>query len=193
VTVTPKLVTVVSKPIPTHAERSAGGPAEATLLIVRSRGDREMKAGALVQRFSNTSAIALIAASVGACSSSPSAAPPPPGTLPPGTAQVTINGHALPESHVVKCVPINAFTTITVGDNAAGVKAFVSNATALHATSVSISDLGGFTGSYDEGLQGAADVTLHGYTYTIHGRADGFDTDNPSFRAPGTFFVKVSC
>ncbi|BCO38996.1 hypothetical protein MINTM001_01350 [Mycobacterium paraintracellulare] len=88
---------------------------------------------------------------------------------------------------------MGSLTTVTTGDTAAGTKVFVSNQSALTAKSVVISDLGGFTGSYAEGLQGAADVSLHGYTYTIRGRADGFDTDNPSLKATGTFTIKVAC
>lgn len=88
---------------------------------------------------------------------------------------------------------MGSLTTVTTGDTAAGTKAFVSNESALTAKWVNISDLGGFTGSYAEGLQGAADVTLHGYTYTIRGRAEGFDTDNSSLRTTGTFTIKVAC
>jgi len=144
------------------------------------------------KRFPNAFAIVLMAASVGACSPSRAAAPPP-GTLPPQTAQVTINDHALPETHAVECVPMGSLTTVTTGDTAAGTTVFVSNEGALIAKTVSISDLGGFTGSYAEHLQGAADVTLHGYTYTIRGRAEGFNTDNPSLRATNTFTIKVAC
>jgi ipoprotein LpqH len=144
------------------------------------------------KRFRYASAIVLIAASVGACSSTPRAAAPP-GTLPPETAQVTINDHALPETHAVKCIPMGSLTAVTIGDTAAGTKAFISNEIALTAKSVNISDLGGFTGGYAEDLQGAAEVALHGYTYTIRGRAEGFDTDNPSLKATDTFTIKVAC
>jgi len=143
------------------------------------------------RRFSSASAIVLIAASVGACSSSPRAGLS--GILPPGTAQVTINDHALPETHAVKCVPMGSLTAVTTGDSAVGTNAFVSNESALTAKSVNISNLGGFTGSFADGLQGAAGVTLQGYTYTIRGRAEGFDTDNASLRAVGTFTIKVAC
>ncbi|MCV7352329.1 lipoprotein LpqH [Mycobacterium parmense] len=135
----------------------------------------------------------MTATSVGACSSSPHAAAPPPGTLSPETAQVTINDHALPETHAVKCVPMGSLTAINTGDTAAGTKALVSNETALTAKTVNISDLGGFTGSYAEHLQGAAEVTLQGDTYTIRGRAEGFDTGDPSLRATDTFTIKVAC
>ena len=145
--------------------------------------------GGLVQkRFFNATAAALIAAGVGACSSSPPASPTP-GALPAGTARVTINDRALPVTTAVKCAPIGSLTTITTGDTAAGVRAFVSNQTGLAAESVSINDLGGFTGSYMEGLDGKADVSMTDQTYLIRGTADGFDTDNPSVRTTGTFSI----
>jgi hypothetical protein len=106
---------------------------------------------------------------------------------------VTINGQGLPETQSVKCLSIGSVTTITTGDAAEGTKAFVSNESGLTAKTVNISDLGGFTGSYAEGLQGAADVTLQGYTYTIRGRAEGFNSDNPTSRGAGTFIIKVAC
>lgn len=34
---------------------------------------------------------------------------------------------------------------------------------------------------------------MTGGTYLITGTADGFKTDNPSFRAKGTFAIKVAC
>lgn len=164
-----------------------------TLLLVRSREDGEMEWGAPVQKlFRNASAIVLVAVSVEACSPSRAAAPPP-GTLPPETAQVTINDHALPETHVVKCIPMGSLTAVTIGDAEAGTKVVISNESALAAKSVNISDLGGFTGGYAEDLQGAAEVTLQGHTYTIRGHAEGFNTDNPGLRATGTFTIKVAC
>ena len=82
---------------------------------------------------------------------------------------------------------------IATGDVTAGATALVSNKDALTAQSVGIQDLGGFTGSYMEGLQGQAQVTMSGQTYTIRGTAEGFDTDNPSARTTGTFVIKVAC
>lgn len=69
----------------------------------------------------------------------------------------------------------------------------VSNAEELTAESVSINNVGGFTGSYNAGLGGNAKVVMIGRTYDITGTADGFDTAKPSFRAAGTFAIKVSC
>jgi lipoprotein LpqH len=143
------------------------------------------------KRFFNATAAALIAAGVGACSSPPAASAP--GTLPAGTAKVTINHTALPATTAVTCSPIGSLTTIATGDTAAGVTVVVSNETGLTAKSVSINDQGGFTGSYIEGLDGKADVSMTGQTYVIRGTADGFDTDKPSMRATGTFAIQVAC
>ncbi|MCV7241640.1 lipoprotein LpqH [Mycobacterium mantenii] len=134
----------------------------------------------------------MVAASVAACSSSPPASAPP-GVLAAGTARVTINDRELPATTSVKCSPIGTLTTITTGDMAAGVTALVSNETGLTAKSVSITNLGGFTGTYMKGLDGKADVSMTDQTYVIRGTADGFDTDNPSVRTTGTFAIRVAC
>lgn len=84
-------------------------------------------------------------------------------------------------------------TTITTGDDESGVTAVVSNANDLATESVSIRNLDGFTGSYNAGLAGESSVTLTGRTYAITGTADGFATDDPSFRTNGTFEVRVAC
>ncbi|WP_231980310.1 lipoprotein LpqH [Mycobacterium sp. E2497] len=133
----------------------------------------------------------LVATSVGACSPSYNAAAP--GTLPGGTAQLTINDGASRQSGTVTCLPLGWLTRITTGDTAEGVTAFVSNENAVGARSVNINDVGGFTGSYVEGLQGEAYVSMTGHTYTIRGTAEGFDTDKPSIRTTGRFTIKVAC
>ncbi len=136
----------------------------------------------------------MLVAGTASCSSEPPpAAKPAPGTLTAGTAQVTINGKDVGTTEAVQCVPAGTMTTITTGDNSSGVTAVVSNKAGLTAESVSINNLGGFTGSYNAGLGGNAEVTMAGSTYDITGTADGFATDNPSFRTGGTFAIKVSC
>ena len=127
------------------------------------------------------------------CSSGPPQAKPQPGTLAAGTAQVTINGEDAGTTEAVQCVPAGTMTTISTGDDTSGVTAVVSNKAGLVAESVSINNLGGFTGSYNAGLGGTAKVTMTGPTYDISGTADGFLTDRPSFRTGGEFAIKVSC
>ena len=107
---------------------------------------------------------------------------------------MTINHATLPTTTAVKCLPIGSLTTITTGDSAAGVTALVSNSIGLTAKSVNIKDLGGFTGSYMDKLDGnIADVRMADQTYIISGVADGFDADNPSMRTTGRFAIRVAC
>lgn len=141
-------------------------------------------------RLSTASVTLVMAASMSACASSPHAAP---GTLPAGSAEVTVHDQAVPAALRVTCVPMGSLTKVTIGDTAAGAMALVASGKALTARSVNINALGGFTGSYDEGLQGKADVTITGDTYTIHGVADGFDSDTPSFNVARAFTIKFAC
>jgi hypothetical protein len=129
---------------------------------------------------------------VAGCSSPPPVKPQP-GTLVIGTAEVTVNDANAGSTNAVACTAAGPLTTITTGDAQSGVTALVSNKGELTAESVSINNLGGFTGSYNAGLGGEATVTMTGRTYAITGTADGFATDNPSFRANGTFAIKVAC
>ncbi len=146
----------------------------------------------MLKSFIHASAAGVIAAGLAACSSTP-VNPSSSGRLPAGTAQVTINNRTLPETRSVQCILLGSLTTIATGNPAVGVNAFVSNKDALAANSVSINDLGGFTGSYEAGLGGRADVTMNDQTYTIRGSADGFNTDNPGQRTTGTFTIRVAC
>ncbi len=130
-----------------------------------------------------------------ACSSPPEYTPPK-GELVAGTAQVTVNGHDAGTTDAVQCNTTGYLTTITTGDQTSGVTAMVSNKDELAVESVGINNLGGFTGSYTAGVGDraeAADISMTGRTYDISGAADGFNTDNPSFRASGTFTIRVSC
>lgn len=127
------------------------------------------------------------------CSSGPPEYQPGPGELVAGTAEVAVNGQQLATTKAVQCDSIGPLTTITTGDETSGVTAMVSNEDALKVESVRINDVDGFTGSYNAGLGEPADVTMTGRTYEMTGTADGFATDNPSFRVPGTFVVRVSC
>ena len=136
-------------------------------------------------------AAALLA--VAGCSSGPPDYKPGPGMLVAGTAQVTVNGQNTGTTKAVQCSPAGSLTTITTGDQVSGVSALISNKDELTTEAVNINNVGGFTGSYNAGLGGQAKVTMTGRTYDISGTADGFSTDNPSFRTSGTFTIKVAC
>lgn len=145
-------------------------------------------------RFVGTAVVALASGVIAGCSSDPAPAPPLPGTLAAGTAKVAINGTEMGATQAVRCTVVGPVTTINTGDDAAGLTAVVASADKLTASSVSIRNLSGFTGSYNQGLGDAnAKVGLTGRTFDISGTAQGFLANNPSFRVPGTFAIKVSC
>jgi hypothetical protein len=116
------------------------------------------------------------------------------GTMPPGSAQLTIDGTELPTIKSVQCAPPERhLTTITAGNNDAGLTVMVSNAGKLTVEFVRIRNLGGFSGDYNRGLAGLdATVLLNDSTYQITGAAVGYDDKSPE---PATirFTIKVSC
>lgn len=131
------------------------------------------------------------------CSSQPPEYTPQPGTLVAGTAQVTVNGADIGTTDSVQCDPAGTLMMMKTGDpadpEAPGVSALIESQDELVVREVGILDLGGFTGSFNDGLGGEATVTMTGRTYDIQGTADGFDTDNPSFRTTGNFQIKIAC
>ena len=141
--------------------------------------------------------VALIAAAAliiggGAACSSPSAKRAP-GTLPPGTAQLTVDGKELPPTRAVECAPPEEYlTTITTGSEASGVTVMVSDKGKLAAEFVRIRNLNGFTGDYDRHLGGDATVALTESTYHIAGTAFGYGPKSP---VPTThpFTIEVAC
>jgi hypothetical protein len=137
-------------------------------------------------------AVLVIGGAVG-CSSNQASPKPKPGTLPPGTAALTINGKDLGVTDSVQCAPDEWLTIIRTGHEASGVTVMVSNAQRLAPEFVRIRDLNGFTGSYDRDLQGKAAVTMTGATYAITGAAMGFNKAEPSELTTETFAIKVSC
>jgi hypothetical protein len=88
---------------------------------------------------------------------------------------------------------MGTITTVKTGDEQTGSTAVISTSPSLNLQSASIRNLGGFTGSYDDGFGSTADVTVVGRTYQISGTADGFDTASPSFRKSGKFWIQVAC
>lgn len=146
----------------------------------------------MTNRLAAVTVIFMVGAAVG-CSSSEPSAKPKPGTLPPGTAAVAINGKDLGLTDEVQCTQAEWLTTIRTGDESSGVTVLVSNARKLAAEIVRIRDLNGFAGSYDRDLQGSAAVTLTGSTYAITGTATGFNHIKSSALTTETFAIKVAC
>ncbi len=133
----------------------------------------------------------LLIGAVAGCSDH--AATPRPGVLPPGTAVLSIDGKDVGTTYSVRCQTIDWITRIHTGIDASGANAMVSNAGKLTAEFVRLHDLDGFTGSYEQQLQGEANVTMTGPTYHITGAALGFNTATPTRLKAETFTIKVSC
>jgi hypothetical protein len=135
--------------------------------------------------------VAAAALLIGGCSDK--AATPPPGVLPPGTAVLSIDGQDVGKTYSVRCQTIDWMTRIHTGIDTSGASAMVSNAGKLEAEFVRLHDLDGFTGSYEDQLQGEAKVTMTGATYHIIGAALGFNKSEPTRLKAETFTIKVSC
>ena len=145
-------------------------------------------------RFVITAGLAVLVGSIAGCSSSTPAAPARPAGAPPvGTAQVTVDAAGAATVGAVNCTQADSLVTITAGDNASGMTAVVDLASKPTVRSVSIHNLGGFTGSYWQDLGPVARVSTGTETYQITGTADGFHVDAPSFRKTETFAIKVAC
>jgi len=132
--------------------------------------------------------------SIGAAGcSSHAAIKPAPGTLPAGTAELSVNGSTAQVTDAVRCESIEWMRTIRTGDADSGVTVMLSNANKLVAEFVRFHDFGGFTGSYDRQLQGEAAVAMTGPTYRIAGTAVGFADAKPTRRTTAPFELRVSC
>jgi hypothetical protein len=168
------------------------------MLAYTCLGADTLQARSADRRIAVKNRVALIAAAAlmigaAACSSGSPSAKQAPGTLPPGTAQLTIDGKELPPTHAVDCAPPEKYlTTITAGNDASGVTVMVSNAGKLAAEFVRIRNLNGFNGDYDRGLGGDATVALTESTYHIAGTAFGYGPKSP---VPTTapFTIEVAC
>ncbi len=137
-------------------------------------------------------AVAVVAIGGAGCSSH-QAIKPAPGTLPAGTAELSVDGKPTRVTDAVRCETTDWLTTIKTGDEASGVIVMVSNANKLVAEFVRFRNFDGFTGSYDRHLQGEAAVAMTGPTYRIAGTAVGFAGAKAIDRTTEPFELRVSC
>jgi len=128
-----------------------------------------------------------------ACSVPAPAPTPPAGTLPGGTAEVTVGSRGTGTERAVACRIDGSVTTITIGTADAKATAVIDNTHGLAAKSVSIRNINGFTGSYWQDLQGSADVHMVGQTYRIDGVANGYEVDGSHTPVTRTFSIRVAC
>ena len=112
-------------------------------------------------------------AGIAGCSSTPATSAQPPGSLPPATAQVTVNGQTAGTTRAVACTQDGWMHTITTGDNKSGVKVVVDTGDTITATSVVITNVSDFTGTVLEDKIGKADAALIGNTFRGQGHRAG--------------------
>jgi ipoprotein LpqH len=137
-------------------------------------------------------ALAAVVISGTGCSSH-AAIKPAPGTLPAGTAELSVNGATARVTDAVQCESIAWLRTIKTGDEESGVTVMLSKAKKLVAEFVRLRNFDGFTGSYDRHLQGEAAVAMTGPTYRIAGTAVGFAGAKATERTTEPFELRVSC
>jgi ipoprotein LpqH len=116
-----------------------------------------------------------------------------PGELAAGASEVTIAGAIVARSTSVMCSPEGTVTTIDTGSKDEGTTSTVGSDGGLAAKSVVLRNVGGFSGSYWEGLGDAGEVTLKNRTYVITGTAMGYSADDPTHRKPEPFSIRAAC
>ena len=132
-------------------------------------------------------------AGIAGCSSTPANSPQPPGSLPPATAQVTVNGQSAGTTRAVVCTQDGWTHTITTGDDKSGVKVVVDTGDTINATSVVITNISDFTGTVLENNIGKAEASMIGTTFRVTGTAQGSTTQNPNQVSTANFEVKANC
>ena len=137
-------------------------------------------------------AVAVVMIGAAGCSSHP-AIKPAPGTLPPGTAELSVNGSTTRVTDGLQLERLNRLPTSKPGDEASGLTVMFYNAKKPVAKFLRFQNFDGFTGSYDRHLQGEATVAMTGPTYRIAGTAVGFAGAKATERTTAPFELRVSC
>ncbi|MFZ0834447.1 MAG: lipoprotein LpqH [Mycobacterium sp.] len=117
----------------------------------------------------------------------------PPGSLPPATAQVTINGESTGTTKSISCSQDGWMHTFETGDDQSGVRMVVTGGDTVTAESVVINNVGGFNGSVWQNNIGNAQASVIGTTFRVTGTAEGATTDDPNKRTTASFEVKANC
>ena len=136
-------------------------------------------------------AVFVVAGGAG-CSSGPEPAGPQQG-LKPGTAQLSVNGAVVGGSEAVQCVPAEDTTAIVIGGEPPVAAATIAYNRGAEVKWVKLHAVNGFTGSFNQGLDGEANVELIGSTYQITGVARGFDQNDARRPVAAKFAIEVSC
>ncbi|MGV0795234.1 lipoprotein LpqH [Mycolicibacterium sp. XJ1819] len=112
--------------------------------------------------------------------------------LPPGTAELSIDGHRLDAFDSVQCAPVGPLTTIMFGDDGSGLTMMVSNQGEPIVDFVRVRGLTGFDGTYTRNLEGDATLAITDTVYQVNGTLVGYG-DQSYERTTRSFHASVSC
>ena len=119
--------------------------------------------------------------------------PVPANSVPPGRAQIIVNGDTGPTGPV-SCSTDDGLTTISVGENSLGVTVVVTDDDMPAVTSVSIGDVGGVALGFAVGAAGRAPTAYrNGATLIVSGSGSGTDSANPARLVDSGYQIAVAC
>jgi len=130
---------------------------------------------------------------VAGCSSKQGTSSQPPGSLPPVTASITINGQSAGTTKDVRCWQDGWMHTIETGDDNSGVRVVVTTGDDVTAQSVVINNVADFNGSVWPNDIGKAQASVIGTTFRVNGTAEGATTAEPTKRTTASFDIKANC
>ena len=136
----------------------------------------------------------LMSMAIAGCAAPPQSDPPlPSGQLISGRAEVVIGDNPQQKLDNVACHPNSTGIDIVVGRGDETIAMIVKNDSAPRPAGVAINDFDGFSGSYWDGLQGSADLSVRGQTYDFTGLAAGFRSGEPGARVEERFSIRAAC
>ncbi len=121
-------------------------------------------------------------------------APAPASTVPPGLAQVIVNGDPGPTGPV-DCSADDGLITISVGESSLGVSVVVTDDEQPEVRSVSIGDVGGVALGFAVGAANSTVPTArrNGDTVIVSGTGAGTDSANPARVVDSSYQIAVAC
>lgn len=129
--------------------------------------------------------------------STPAPAPPPRpvpvNSVPPGRAQVIVNGDLGPTGPVV-CSSDDGLITISIGDSSLGVTVVVTDDDMPAVRSVSVGDVGDVALGFAVGAAGPTPTaSRNGATVVVSGSASGTDSADPARVVDSSYQIAVAC
>jgi lipoprotein LpqH len=117
----------------------------------------------------------------------------PANSVPPGRAQIIVNGDTGPTGPVA-CSTDDGLTTISVGESSLGVTVVVTDDDMPAVRSVSIGDVGGVALGFAVGATGSAPTAYrNGATVVVSGSASGTDSMDPARVVDSSYQIAVAC